>query len=88
MTRIPVTRTRDVAALQTQANHQFASATSVEVHYESEHGAVISLEMEIYGSAVSWVVPLTPPAAKQLARELNLAVRDYLNSVAPETESR
>jgi len=88
MPKIPVNQSRDVVALQPQADHQFALASSVEVHYECEHDAVISLELELHGSSHLLVVPLTPPAAKQLARELNRAVRDYLNGPDVEMESR
>ncbi len=86
MPKITVEHTRDVSEVTVSPGEQVVRVISVEAEHVSGIGAVIPVRIELHGNPRSLVLPLPPPAAMQLARDLRRAVRDYLNSV--ETESR
>lgn len=78
--KIPVTDPS--ATLREKQNQETLHPTAVEVQYEPG-SRLISLEIEL-GQSGSRVVPLSPPAAKQLSRALRKAVKDYLNGAGTE----
>ena len=84
MTKIPVILAGGAERLREQSGQRIVRASSLEVHFESGDGAVIALELEIPGSPDSLIVPLSPPAAMRLAKELRRSVCRYLNG--PEKE--
>jgi len=92
MAQIPLVESRDVDAFRNSSvrrgpeSPQFLRPSNLAVEALSDrNSALITLTLENAGEP-DGIIPLTPPDALKLSRELQRAVRKYLGGEPPEKE--